>query len=92
MTALTLPLSIPSPPFSEFHVGPIPIRMYALCIIAGVVVGTIIATRRWVARGGSRDTVETVALVSVPFGIVGARIYHVITDHQLYFGPGRQPI
>ncbi|QGN32384.1 prolipoprotein diacylglyceryl transferase [Microlunatus sp. Gsoil 973] len=85
-------LSIPSPPFSEFHLGPIPIRMYALCIITGVIVGTIIATRRWVARGGARDTVETVALVSVPFGIVGARIYHVITDHQLYFGPGREPI
>jgi prolipoprotein diacylglyceryl transferase len=85
-------LSIPSPPFSEFHLGPIPIRIYALCIITGVIVGTIIATRRWIARGGARDTVETVALVSVPFGIVGARIYHVITDHQLYFGPGRDPI
>ncbi|GAB3928105.1 prolipoprotein diacylglyceryl transferase 2 [Microlunatus endophyticus] len=85
-------LSIPSPPFREFHLGPLPIRMYALCIITGVVVGTIIATRRWIARGGARDTVETVALVSVPFGIVGARAYHVITDHQLYFGPGQHPI
>jgi prolipoprotein diacylglyceryl transferase len=86
------PLSIPSPPFTEFHLGPLPIRMYALCIITGVIVGTVIATRRWIARGGSRDAVETVALVGVPFGIIGARIYHVITDHQLYFGPGRQPI
>ncbi|QDP96964.1 prolipoprotein diacylglyceryl transferase [Microlunatus elymi] len=85
-------LAIPSPPFREFHLGPLPIRMYALCIITGAIVGTIIATRRWIARGGSRDAVETVALVSVPFGIVGARIYHVITDHQLYFGPGQQPI
>ena len=85
-------LSIPSPPIREFHIGPLPIRFYALCIITGVIVGSIIATRRWIARGGARDTVETVALVSVPFGIVGARIYHVITDHQLYFGPGEQPI
>jgi prolipoprotein diacylglyceryl transferase len=93
VTSLLLPvLSIPSPPFREFHLGPLPIRMYALCIIGGVVVGTIIGTRRWIARGGARDTVETVALVSVPFGIIGARIYHVITDHQLYFGPGRHPI
>ncbi len=86
------PLSIPSPPFNQFHLGPLPIHLYALCILTGVVVGTVIANRRWIARGGSRDTVETVALVSVPFGIVGARIYHVITDHQLYFGPGRSPI
>ena len=90
---LVLPaLSIPSPPIREFHIGPIPIRFYALCIITGVIVGSVIATRRWIARGGARDTVETVALVSVPFGIVGARIYHVITDHQLYFGPGQHPI
>jgi prolipoprotein diacylglyceryl transferase len=31
-------------------------------------------------------------VVGVPFGIVGARLYHVITDYQLYFGPGRQPL
>lgn len=92
LPAQILPLSIPSPPIREFHLGPLPIRFYALCIITGVIVGSIIATRRWIARGGARDTVETVALVSVPFGIVGARIYHVITDHQLYFGPGQHPI
>ncbi|SDT40735.1 prolipoprotein diacylglyceryl transferase [Microlunatus soli] len=86
-------LSIPSPPISEWVLfGRVPIRFYALCIITGVVVGVIIATRRWMARGGSRDAIETVALVAVPFGIVGARIYHVITDHQLYFGPGKDPI
>jgi prolipoprotein diacylglyceryl transferase len=83
-------LSIPSPPIREWLLfGRVPIRFYALCIITGVIVGVVIATRRWMARGGSRDAVETVALVSVPFGIVGARLYHVITDHQLYFGPGK---
>lgn len=85
-------LSIPSPPASEWSIVGIPIRAYALCIIAGIVAGVMLATRRWMARGGSRDAVETVALAAVPFGIVGARIYHVITDHQLYFGPGREPI
>lgn len=43
-----------------------------------------ITERRWVARGGNRDDVGATALVAVPAGIVGARIYHVITDHQLY--------
>ena len=52
----------------------------------------IIATRRWRARGGTADSLELVIAVGVPCGIVGARIYHVITDYQLYFGPGRDPI
>ena len=52
----------------------------------------IIATRRWQARGGTADSLEMVVVVAVPCGIVGARIYHVITDYQLYFGPGRHPI
>jgi prolipoprotein diacylglyceryl transferase len=85
-------LSIPSPPQAAWDLGPLTIRAYALCIIAGVIIGGIVASRRWVARGGSRDAVETVVLVAVPFGIIGARIYHVITDYQLYFGPGRNPV
>ncbi|MCG7311547.1 prolipoprotein diacylglyceryl transferase [Brachybacterium sp. ACRRE] len=91
MITLRLPaLFIPSPPTAEWLLfGRLPIRAYALCIISGVIIGTVVATRRWIARGGSRDAVESVALVSVPFGIVGARLYHVITDYQLYFGPGR---
>ncbi|GAA2105491.1 prolipoprotein diacylglyceryl transferase [Microlunatus panaciterrae] len=86
------PLFIPSPPTGVWHLGGFPIRAYALCIIAGVIVGVVIATRRWVRRGGQPDTIEMVAVVAVPFGIIGARIYHVITDYQLYFGPGRDPI
>ena len=85
-------LSIPSPPVASWKFFGLTIRAYALCIIGGVIVGTILATRRWIHRGGSRDAVETVALAAVPFGIVGARAYHVISDHQLYFGPGREPI
>ncbi len=52
----------------------------------------IIATRRWRARGGSSESLEMVVVVAVPFGIIGARLYHVITDWQLYFGPGRDPL
>ena len=52
----------------------------------------IIASRRWRARGGTPDSLELVIAVAVPCGIVGARLYHVITDYQLYFGPGRDPI
>ena len=87
-----IPLVIPSPDQNVWHLGPLPLRAYALCIIAGIIVGMVIATRRWRARGGTSDGLESVVVVAVPFGIVGARIYHVITDYELYFGPGRNPV
>jgi prolipoprotein diacylglyceryl transferase len=85
-------LSIPSPGTNIWYIGAFPLRAYALCIIAGIIVALIIATRRWQARGGTADSMELMVVVGVPFGIVGARLYHVITDYQLYFGPGRQPL
>ena len=85
-------LSIPSPGTNIWYIGAFPLRAYALCIIAGIIVALIIATRRWKARGGTADSMELMVVVGVPFGIVGARLYHVITDYQLYFGPGRQPL
>jgi prolipoprotein diacylglyceryl transferase len=85
-------LSIPSPSTNIWYIGAFPLRAYALCIIAGIIVALIIATRRWRARGGTADSMELMVVVGVPFGIVGARLYHVITDYQLYFGPGRQPL
>jgi prolipoprotein diacylglyceryl transferase len=92
-TGWTYPvLFIPSPSRNIWQIGPFPLRAYALCIIAGIIVGMVVATRRWRARGGTSDSLETVVVVAVPCGIVGARLYHVITDYQLYFGPGRHPI
>ena len=91
-TSALAPLFIPSPSRNVWHLGPLPLRAYALCIIAGIIVGMVIATRRWRARGGTSDGLESVVVLAVPCGIVGARIYHVITDYELYFGPGRHPI
>jgi prolipoprotein diacylglyceryl transferase len=78
---------IPSPSQGVWNLGPIPIRAYALCILAGIFVAIWIGNKRWVARGGRHGTVTDVAIWAVPFGIVGGRLYHVITDNQLYFGP-----
>lgn len=89
MDTIGLLASIPSPEQGVWQVGPVPIRAYALCIILGVVVAVWLGERRWVARGGSAGTVTDIATWAVPFGLVGARIYHVATDYQLYFGPGR---
>jgi prolipoprotein diacylglyceryl transferase len=80
--------SIPSPSQGVWNLGPLPIRAYALCIIAGIVVAVWWGNRRYVDRGGQPGVIMDVAIWAVPFGIVGGRLYHVITDHQLYFGPG----
>jgi prolipoprotein diacylglyceryl transferase len=86
------PAFFPAPPGAVFHLGPLPIRAYALCIILGVLAAVWIADRRWLARGGGAGVVGDVATWAVPFGLVGARIYHVITDPELYFGRGKHPI
>ncbi|GAB3765244.1 prolipoprotein diacylglyceryl transferase [Nocardioides ginsengisegetis] len=85
-------LSIPSPSQGVWYLGPVPIRGYALAIILGIVVAIWIAEKRWVARGGKDGDVSDLAIWAVPFGLVGGRIYHVMTDHALYFGEGKHPI
>jgi prolipoprotein diacylglyceryl transferase len=85
-------LSIPSPSQGIWYLGPMPIRGYALCIIVGIVAAIWIGERRWVARGGRPGDVSDLAVWAVPFGLVGGRLYHVLTDHDLYFGEGKHPI
>jgi prolipoprotein diacylglyceryl transferase len=75
---------IPSPSEGVWHLGPLPIRAYALCIILGVVVSVVIGERRWVARGGTKGAVADMAGVAVPFGLIGGRIYHVVTSPAQY--------
>lgn len=79
-------LSIPSPADGVWNLGPVPIRGYALCIIAGIIAAIWIGERRWVARGGKYGEIQDIAIWAVPFGLVGARLYHVATDWERYFG------
>ncbi|BCJ30874.1 prolipoprotein diacylglyceryl transferase [Actinocatenispora sera] len=81
--------SIPSPSQSVVHLGPLPLRAYALCIVVGIVLACVITERRLRARGAPVWTVLDIAVWAVPFGIVGARVYHVITDPELYFAAGK---
>jgi prolipoprotein diacylglyceryl transferase len=78
--------SIPSPTTAVWHLGPIPIRAYALCIVAGIVAACVVTEIRMRRRGAPPYAVLDVAVWAVPFGIVGARIYHVITSPAAYFG------
>ncbi|MGV9901485.1 prolipoprotein diacylglyceryl transferase [Streptomyces sp. NPDC003388] len=80
---------IPSPSRGVLYLGPIPLRGYAFCIIIGVFIAVWLGNKRWVARGGRSGTVADIAVWAVPFGLVGGRLYHVITDYELYFSEGR---
>lgn len=80
---------IPSPSHGVVYLGPVPLRGYAFCIIIGVFVAVWLGNKRWVARGGRAGTVADIAVWAVPFGLVGGRLYHVITDYELYFSDGR---
>ena len=87
MTVTTLAY-IPSPDQGVWFIGSVPLRAYALCIIAGIVAALVIGDRRWAARGGERGVIYDIALWAVPFGLVGGRLYHVMTDWPTYFGEG----
>jgi prolipoprotein diacylglyceryl transferase len=95
MTGLTvtgLVASIPSPSSGVWHVGPVPLRAYAFGIIIGALLALWIGERRFTARGGRPGLIGDVAIWAIPFGIIGARIYHVVTDPELYFGEGRDAV
>jgi prolipoprotein diacylglyceryl transferase len=91
VTAALLPAAIPSPPVAVWYLGPLPLRAYALAILAGIVVGVWITDRRYRERGGPQGAVVDVAFWAVPFGIVGGRLYHVVSSPDAYFGPGGNP-
>ncbi len=78
--------SIPSPTRHLLEIGPLTIHFYALCIILGIVVAVLWGNARYVARGGEAGVVADVAIIAVPLGIIGGRIYHVITSPAGYFG------
>ncbi|SER99693.1 prolipoprotein diacylglyceryl transferase [Actinokineospora terrae] len=88
--------SIPSPDRGvwelDLGVFTLPLRAYALCIIAGIIVAIYWGEKRFVARGGQPGTVLDVAVYAVPFGLVGGRLYHVATDYYRYFGEGKNPL
>ena len=84
--------SIPSPTAGVLWLGPIPLRGYALCILAGIVAAIWVCGRRLRDRGYESDHALNIAWWAVPFGILGGRIYHVITSPQAYFGEGGKPL
>ena len=80
--------SIPSPDVSSFELGPIRVHFYALFILIGIALAIWIGSRRFKQRGGQAGMILDIALWAVPFGIVGGRIFHVLTHWDFYFYPG----
>lgn len=85
MTAALLTF-IPSPETNEIVVGPLHLRAYGLMIALGVIAAVELGRRRWKARGHDPDEISSMALWAVPAGLVGARLYHVITDYRRFEG------
>ena len=85
---VSLPLSIPSPEWSFFDLGPFRIHAYAICILIGIFLATAVTSRRLTKRGGEPGVVLDIILWAVPLGIVGARIFHVLTHPNDYFYDG----
>jgi prolipoprotein diacylglyceryl transferase len=87
-----LPAEIPSPTEGVWRLGPIPIRGYAMAILAGIVVAVWLTQRRLAAQGERPGVALDISAWAVPFGILGGRIYHVITTPQPYFGENGRPL
>lgn len=80
--------AIPSPASPYLNLGPLMLHWYTIIVLIGIGVAVVIGERRWRAVGGSPGVVVDIALLAVPFGVVGGRLYHVITSPHLYFGAG----
>ncbi len=77
--------AIPAPPSDSLG----PFRLYGLMIALGVLAAVLLAQRRWSDWGGDEDAVVTISIWAVPAGLIGARLYHVITDWNSLYSDGR---
>ncbi|WP_213012082.1 prolipoprotein diacylglyceryl transferase [Actinoplanes toevensis] len=84
--------AIPSPTTSVWHVLGLPIRAYALCIVLGIVAAVLLMEVRLRRRGVAPWASLDMAVWAVPLGIIGARLYHLATSPQDYFGAGGDPV
>ncbi len=78
-------LSLPSPPSPIiFEAGPFAMRWYGLLIALGITVGTYVVSRELARRGYDGALALDALFFVIPLGFIGARVYHVLTDYELY--------
>jgi prolipoprotein diacylglyceryl transferase len=71
---------LPSPPHNGFYLGPLFVHAYGLAYVVAVLAAVTITGRRWQARGGDRALVYDVALWGFPAGLIGGRLYFIVTS------------
>lgn len=74
------------------EIGPVTIHYYALCILIGIAVAVWLGQLRYKNFGGDPEDISEAAVWAIPAGIIGGRIYHVITTPEKYFGEYGTPI
>ncbi|HKH10451.1 MAG TPA: prolipoprotein diacylglyceryl transferase, partial [Rubrobacter sp.] len=78
-------LTLPSPSSPViFEAGPFALRWYGLCIALGIALGTWLTARELNRRGYDGTMALDALFFVVPLGFIGARVYHVLTDYELY--------
>jgi len=86
-------IAFPTPTHSVLEIGPLTIHYYALCIITGIAVAIWLSDKRFRAQTvNGKSVVSEVAITAVPAGIIGGRIYHVISSPADYFGANGEPL
>jgi prolipoprotein diacylglyceryl transferase len=86
-------IAFPTPTQSALEIGPLTIHYYALCIITGIAVAIWLSDKRFRAQTvNGKSVVSEVAITAVPAGIIGGRIYHVISSPADYFGANGEPL
>ena len=80
--------SIPSPSRNGLELGPLDLRAYGVMIALGVLAAVWMSRWRWEARGGDPEQISRIALWAVPAGLIGSRLYHVITDWRKFQDEG----
>ena len=86
-------VGFPTPTQSALEIGPLTIHFYALCIISGIAVAIWLGDKRFRAQtANGQSVVSEVAITAVPVGIIGGRIYHVISSPSAYFGANGNPV
>ena len=78
--------SIPSPSDNSLQLGPLELRAYGVLIAIGALVAVWLTTRRWEQGGGDPEAIQKIAMWAIPAGVIGARLYHVITDFDRFRG------
>ena len=86
-------IAFPTPTQSALEIGPLTIHYYALCIITGITVAIWLSDKRFCSQTvNGKSVVSEVAITAVPAGVIGGRIYHVISSPAAYFGADGNPI